>query len=72
MPGIFCKTLEYITYIHLINSGQHRRTGNFLPGGGGGGGGGGEPFAQKILPSCKSQVLRKSRKETRVIYDALT
>ena len=45
---------------------DHRRTGNFLPGGGGGG----EPFAQKSLASCPNcyETVKKKRES----YHALT
>ena len=44
---------------------NHRRTGNFLPGGGGrggGGGGGGKPIAQKNLASCPNFYERVGKK----------
>ena len=43
---------------------EHRRTGNFLPGGGG------KPFAQKILASCPNfyETVEKKRGP----YDAIT
>ena len=45
---------------------NHRRTGNFLPGGGGGGS---KPFAQKILASCPNfyETVEKKRGP----YDAI-